>query len=54
MSYEFLMLLKKRALCDEANLEKVATISDLERTTLMEEVSWRQKSMMLWLRVGDT
>jgi hypothetical protein len=27
-------------------------INDLERTTLLEEVSWRQKSR-LWLREGD-
>jgi hypothetical protein len=46
------MLLKKRALCDEAKLRKAKTISDSERTTLIK-VSWGQKSRVLWLRLGD-
>jgi hypothetical protein len=28
-------------------------INDLERTALLEEVSWRQKLRVLWLREGN-
>jgi hypothetical protein len=34
-------------------LRKAAVINELERTTLLEEVSWRQKLRALWLREGD-
>lgn len=34
-------------------MRKAKAISDLDRTTLMEEVSWRQKLWALWLREGD-
>jgi hypothetical protein len=34
-------------------LWKVAVINDLERTTLLEEVSWRQKFRELGLKEGD-
>jgi hypothetical protein len=28
-------------------------ISELEKATLMEKISWRQKSRVLWLKEGD-
>lgn len=34
-------------------VRKAKAISHLERTTLMEEVSWRPKSRVLRLREGD-
>jgi len=43
---------EERALCEEEELRKEKIIGDLERATTLEEVSWRQKSMALWLR-GD-
>jgi hypothetical protein len=42
-----------RVLSDEEKLWKVAVINDLERTTLLEEVSWRQKFRELGLKEGD-
>jgi hypothetical protein len=43
MSYEVLVSLKKRELyVMRRKMRKAKAISDLERTTLMEEVSWRQ------------
>ncbi|KAG7967737.1 hypothetical protein I3843_08G114300 [Carya illinoinensis] len=37
----------------EGNHRKVQVIAELERLTLMEEISWRQKSRALWLRERD-
>jgi len=34
-------------------LKKAEVIKELERCILMEEVSWRQKSRVLWLKEGD-
>jgi hypothetical protein len=44
---------EERALCHKEKLRKAKAISDLERTTLLEEVSWRQNSSALWLREDD-
>jgi len=34
-------------------LRKAETVKELEKCSLLEEVSWRQKSWMLWLKEGD-
>jgi hypothetical protein len=44
---------EERALGDKERMKKAEVLSELERSTLMEEVSWRQKSRALWLREGD-
>jgi len=47
------VLEEERALGVEEKMKKVEIVSELEISTLMEEVSWRQKSWVLWLREGD-
>jgi hypothetical protein len=42
-----------RALIVEEKLRKSLVISELEKFTLMEEISWWQTSRALWLREGD-
>jgi hypothetical protein len=41
-----------RALFDEEKLRKVIVISESEKTTLLEEISWRQKLRDQWLKEG--
>lgn len=45
----FLMVWRKRTLCEEEKLRNEKVISDLERATIYEEMNWRQKSRALWL-----
>jgi hypothetical protein len=42
-----------RGLNKEERRSKDELSSELERLLLCEEVSWRQKSRALWLRMGD-
>jgi hypothetical protein len=42
-----------RALVVEEKSRKSVVISELEKGTLVEEISWRQKSRVLWLKEGD-
>ena len=40
--------LEVRGLSDEEKLRNATMINDLERTTLLEEVCWREKSRTSW------
>jgi hypothetical protein len=42
-----------RALVEGELLKKSQIISKIERSSLLEEVSWRQKSRVTWLKEGD-
>ena len=44
---------EERALCEEEKLRKDKIISDLEMAITLEEISWTQKSRVLWLREWD-
>ena len=41
-------------LTEEEKLEKASFCIDLEKTALLEEISWRQKSRVLFLKEGDS
>jgi hypothetical protein len=41
------------ALGKEELLRKAEVVRELEKYSLMEEVNWRQKSRVLWLKEGD-
>jgi hypothetical protein len=44
---------EERGLVEEEILRMGVVTNELERTTLLEELSWRQKLRALWLREGD-
>jgi hypothetical protein len=52
INYEFLMVWRKRELYATKKLRKDKVILDLKRATLLEEMSWRQKSLTLRLKEG--
>ena len=41
-------------LTEEEKLEKATFRADLEKVALLEEISWRQKSKVLFLKEGDS
>jgi hypothetical protein len=47
------MIAKERPLNEDERLRKEDISRELERSVLLEEGSWRQKSRALWLREGD-
>jgi len=49
----FSIIKEGRALGVEETMKKAEIVSELERSTIMEEVSWRQKYRILWLKQGD-
>lgn len=49
----FYVLEERRALSTEEEMKKAKIVSELNRSTLMEEVSWKNKSRVLCLREGD-
>jgi hypothetical protein len=42
-----------RTLVEEELLKKTEIVSEIERCSLLEEVSWRQKLRVMWLKEGD-
>ncbi|KAF5453928.1 hypothetical protein F2P56_023637 [Juglans regia] len=46
-------LQEKQPLAQEEQEQKTSLVVDLERMILLEEVSWRKKSRVLWLKEGN-
>jgi hypothetical protein len=44
---------ESRALGERELLRKAEVVRELERCSLIEQVSWRQKFRLLWLKEGD-
>jgi hypothetical protein len=44
---------ESRVLIEEELLKKAKLVRELEKCSLMEDVSWRQKSRVMWLKKGD-
>jgi hypothetical protein len=44
---------EERGLAPKEKVRRSLVIIELEKTTLHEEISWRQKSRVLWLQKGD-
>jgi hypothetical protein len=44
---------EQHGLSPEEKVRKCVVIRDLENSILQEEISWRQKSRVLWLKDGD-
>ena len=44
---------ESRALEEVELARKAEVVRELDKCALMEEVSWRQKSRMLWMKEGD-
>jgi len=51
--WAFDIIEEERALGHEERMKKAEVLNELERSTLMEEVSLKQKSRVLWLREDD-
>jgi hypothetical protein len=46
-------LKEERVVVAKEKLRKIMVISELEKATLLEEISWRQKSRSVWLKDGE-
>jgi hypothetical protein len=44
---------EQHSLVPEEKTRKCTVIRELENSILQKEISWRQKSMVLWLKEGD-
>jgi hypothetical protein len=44
---------EERILVEEERVRRAKVKADLENVAIMQEVSWRQKSRVTWLKEGD-